>query len=318
MVDAGRLVDDGADQPLGLTGVERLAKVGVGVFDVAGKHAERAEHAALDAGAPSRRRRQVGQQGGGGVVVVVDEREADAQYVRGDVMLVELGDQRRCRRRVEAQRLGDGLLAEHLADGRVGLGVAAPGLTEQRFGADLVAEHAGQLGLVQRDQAVQHRAMTGVACLRELVEDARGGVVVVALEMDLRPVPGGRTCARVRGRPGRARRRRRTPVRASCSARVSSPSTAAARAAMPGPRTTSATGLPTGWASARSIAGERFGLPARPGGVRLRSKRRGARAGLDRAGCRRSPPRRSAGGRWPAAAAPVAGGAQHGPSRSAP
>ena len=61
-----------------------------------------------------------------------------------DVMLVELGDQRRRRRRIEAQRLSDGLLAEHLADGRVGLGVAAPGLTEQRLGADLVAEHARQ------------------------------------------------------------------------------------------------------------------------------------------------------------------------------
>ena len=96
------------------------------------------------------------------MIVVVDEREAGAQYVRGDVLLVELGDQGRCRRRVEAQRLGDGLFAEHLADGRVGLAVAAPGLTEQRFGADLVAEHARQLGLVQRDQAVQHRAMTGV------------------------------------------------------------------------------------------------------------------------------------------------------------
>ena len=160
MVDAGRLVDDGADQPLGLTGVERLAKVAVGPFDVAAKHAERAQHAALDAGAPSRRRRQVGQQGGGGVVVVVDERETDAQYVRRDAILVELGDQRRRRRRIEAQRLGDGLLAEHLADGRVGLGVAAPGLTEQRLGADLVAEHARQLGLVQRDQAAQHWAMT--------------------------------------------------------------------------------------------------------------------------------------------------------------
>ena len=37
MVDAGCLVDDGADQPLGLTGVERVAEVGVGLFDVAGK-----------------------------------------------------------------------------------------------------------------------------------------------------------------------------------------------------------------------------------------------------------------------------------------
>ena len=35
VVDAGRLVDDGADQPLGLTGVERLAKMAVGLFDVA-------------------------------------------------------------------------------------------------------------------------------------------------------------------------------------------------------------------------------------------------------------------------------------------
>ena len=92
-MDSGRLVDDGADQPFGLTGVERLAKMTVGPFDVAPQHAERPEDVALDTSAPRRRRRQFGQQCGSGAVVALDEREANAQYLRADAMLVERGDQ---------------------------------------------------------------------------------------------------------------------------------------------------------------------------------------------------------------------------------
>ena len=119
--------------------------------------------------------------------IVFEDREADVQHLRLDALLVELGDQVSGVRRIEPQRLLDGLDAEHLAHGLVGLAVAKPGQRQQGSGVSLVTEDPGELGALQRDGVLQRQAVTRVGRLRHLAEDPLGGLALVALEVHLDP-----------------------------------------------------------------------------------------------------------------------------------
>ena len=152
---ARALIDDRADEPLGLSEVDGLDQVRVGPIDVVLEHAEGTQHRAFHRGTARRRRWELGQQARRGAIIVLGQRQPREQHPRVDPILVEIGHQRCCLGGLEAPRLGDRLGRQHVAERGVGLGIAEARLGERRSGEGLIAARPRQPGLLEDDRALR-------------------------------------------------------------------------------------------------------------------------------------------------------------------